>query len=196
MSVRRLWEGPWWFWLIERWSVMLLLVVWECLGLSLVDLKQLPFDRLATEGQNPTFTFPWYNDRNQSAPGVALGHLSILWSDLLAQNPLSMCSLEKLSLGAFRESCQLTTDPPTTPLGWVKIVKIWLSPKCCLEASDGFGWLKLGHYMLYWSSGSVWSWFWMDVEPRTIWHNFCQTKTANIPLLLFPEIMTGPLLCP
>ena len=193
-----LFGGLWWLWLIETSSLYVVLVIWKCLELILDgcgtpnNMTQLLSNQ---NGQNPTFTFPWNNDRNKIAPGVTLGHLSILWSHLLAQNPLSMCCLEKLSLWAFRESCQLTTDPPTTPLGWVKIVKIWLWPKCCLEASDGSGWLKLRHYMLYWSSGSVWSWFWMDVEPLTIRHNFCQTKTANIPLLLFPEIMTGPLLC-
>ena len=48
MSVRRLWEGPWWFCLIEKWSLMLLLVVWQCQGLTLVDLKQLPFDHRTT----------------------------------------------------------------------------------------------------------------------------------------------------
>ena len=67
MLVRRLWEGPWWFCLIEKWSLMLLLVVWQCQGLTLVDMNQLPFDHRTTQGQNPTFTFLWDNDRIQSA---------------------------------------------------------------------------------------------------------------------------------
>ena len=120
MLLRHLWKGPWWFWLIEKWSVMLHLVVWECLGMTLVDMKHLPFDRLATERQNPTFTFLWDNDRISSGPLFALGHLCRYGSHLLAQNTLSMYRLTKISSKAVRESCSITTDPPTTPLGWVK----------------------------------------------------------------------------
>ena len=75
MLLRHLWKGPWWFWSIEKWSVMLHLVVWECLGLTLVDMKHLPFDRFATDSQNPTLTFAWSNDRNRSGRWFALGHL-------------------------------------------------------------------------------------------------------------------------
>ena len=90
MLVRRLWEGPWWFCLIEKWSLMLLLVVWECQGLTLVDLKQLPFDHRTTQRQNPTFTFLWDNDRTSVAPTEWLGQFWVIWSHLLAQNPLSI----------------------------------------------------------------------------------------------------------
>ena len=114
MSVRRLWEGPWWFWLIERWSVMLLLVVWECLGLSLVDLKQLPFDRLATEGQNPTFTFPWYNGRVPSGPTKLLAHFWLKNFHLLAQYPLFMYNLRKIRFWIFRKTFILTDRPPNS----------------------------------------------------------------------------------
>ena len=63
MLLRHLWKGPWWFCLIQKLSLMLHLVVWECLGLTLSDMKHLPFDRFATDSQNPTFTFLWDNDR-------------------------------------------------------------------------------------------------------------------------------------
>ena len=116
MLVRRLWEGPWWFCLIEKWSVMLLLVVWQCQGLTLVDLKQLPFDHRTTQRQNPTFTFLWDNDRTTDAPMEWLGHFWVIWSHLLAQNPLFMLGLGKFSFEAVPKSWPITTDPPTTPL--------------------------------------------------------------------------------
>ena len=84
-SVRHVSNGPWWILLIEKWSVMLHLVVWECLRLTLVDMRHLPIDHCATDGQNPTFTFPWDNDRNPEAPGVALGHLWRQRLHILAQ---------------------------------------------------------------------------------------------------------------
>ena len=115
-KIWKIWEGPWWFCLIEKWSLMLLLVVWECQGLTLVDMKQLPFDHRTTQRQNPTFTIPWDNDRTSVAPTLWLGHLCLRWSHLLAQNTLSMYSPTKFSFGAVRKSWQLTPDPPTTPL--------------------------------------------------------------------------------
>ena len=126
MLLRHLWKGPWWFWSIEKWSVMLLLAVWECLGMTLVDMKHLPFDRFATDGQNPTFTFAWYNDRKIGGPAEPLGHLWVIWSHLLAQNPLSMWCLAKLSFEDLGRSWSITTEPPNSDLADWKSSKSWI----------------------------------------------------------------------
>ena len=89
ISVRYVWKGPWWFWLIEKLSVMLHLVAWECLVLTFVDMKHLPFDRFATDGQNPTFTFPRDNDRIYYGDPFALGHLWPQRPNILAQSTSS-----------------------------------------------------------------------------------------------------------
>ena len=75
--------------MIEKLSVMLHLVAWECLVLTFVDMKHLPFDRFATDGQNPTFTFPRDNDRIYYGDPFALGHLWPQRPNILAQSTSS-----------------------------------------------------------------------------------------------------------
>ena len=112
MLVRRLWEGPWWFCLIEKWSLMLLLVVWECQGLTLVDLKQLPFDHRTTQRQNSTFTFLWDNDWTSAAP-IALFWVVFNWGPCSFGTTTSThINWGKISFGPIAWSWQLTPDPP------------------------------------------------------------------------------------
>ena len=50
--------------------------------------------------------------QKNSGPMEPLGHLSIIRAHLLAQNPLSICCLGKLSSKAFGRSWYITTEPP------------------------------------------------------------------------------------
>ena len=63
------------------------------------------------------------NDRNRSGPAEALCRFWVIWSHLLAQNPLSIWSTAKLSFEPLWRSWSITTDPPTTPL---KLAKFWI----------------------------------------------------------------------
>ena len=63
----------------------------------------------------PTHLSPdlaFFNEQNRSGPTEPLGHLSIIWAHLLAQNPLSIWCLTKLSSKAFGRSWYITTEPP------------------------------------------------------------------------------------
>ena len=45
-------------------------------------------------------------------PGFSFGHLWVIWSHLLAQNPLSILLLGKFSFEPLRRSWYITTEPP------------------------------------------------------------------------------------
>ena len=138
-SVRHVWNGPWWILLIEKWSVMLHLVVWERLTLVNVDMRELCNTTFATDGQNPTFTFPWNNDRNWSAPTAPLGHFWLKNFHLLAQYPLFMYNLRKISFWIFWKTFILTDRPLKPNDQKVKNSDFSMLAGCVWKLPDGSG---------------------------------------------------------
>ena len=82
--------------------------------------RKLTFDHRTTQLPLP---LSWNNDRKIWGPTEPLCHFWVIWSHLLAQNPLSIWSTAKLSFEPLWRSWSITTVPPTTPL---ESAKFWI----------------------------------------------------------------------
>ena len=105
-----------WFWLIERLSLLTQIDVWMALGLSNVDLGQLPFDTFADDQPTDHFALTRYNDRNKSAAEVRFGHLSTFIMPSFAPN--NLIHIVSHNFGRFKPRLMLPIEPRGVTVTW------------------------------------------------------------------------------